>query len=321
MSLQTGGYGVSFFHNTRTDLGRRVREETVRRRTREGTSGIGRQTTTPTSIGSRSARWIAESRQDTPSLHVRIDRSGDKYLSIVIPAWNEERRLPRTLGLLTEFLTEQSLEAEVIVVDSGSTDKTVEVATSFRNQLPNLRVITIRNRLGKGHAVRTGMLAAKGNRRMFMDADCATPLTEIAKLAGALDDGVGVAYGSIGLRSSTVEKPESLVRRTLGNLGNLIIRALVLPGIRDSQRGFKMFTADATVAIFSNSVINGWAFDVEALALAKHFGIRTREIGIRWHHDSDSGVTPTAYLQVLRDVVRVRLRLWHGAYDREANPD
>lgn len=237
-------------------------------------------------------------------------------LSIVIPAYDEEHRLPKTLEMLSAYLIGYAGEVEVLVVDGGSTDGTVAAAANFGDRFANLRVISIRDRFGKGQAVRTGMLAAVGERRLFMDADCATPLSEVAVLSAVMDDGADIAFGSIGIQPSTVEEPESLVRRLGGKLGNLIIQSLLLPGVKDSQRGFKMFTAEATVAVFSRCVINGWAFDAEALALAKHLGLDAREVAVRWHHDFDSKVGPMAYLQVLRDVWRIRLRMWRGAYGK-----
>lgn len=237
-------------------------------------------------------------------------------LSIVIPAYNEEHRLPKTLELVSGYLAERDMAAEVLVVDGGSTDGTLPAAAAYQDRIADLRVISIRDHFGKGQAVRTGMLAATGDRRLFMDADCATPLSEISVLEAVMDQGMEVAYGSIGLDPSLVEQPESLLRRIGGRIGNYIIQALLLPGVQDSQRGFKMFTAEATVAIFSRCVINGWAFDVEALALAKHLGFASQEVAVRWHHDPDSRVGPSAYLQVLRDVIRVRVRLWRRAYGR-----
>ena len=240
-------------------------------------------------------------------------------LSIIVPAYNEEKRITPTLESIVDFAASQSSPVEIIVVDDGSLDGTAEVSKSVGDG--EVRVIrTVANR-GKGHAVRTGMLAATGKYRLFTDADGSTPIAEFHGLRTALErsGGSGVAFGSIGLGGALVEQPQSGLRSTLGKFGNLMIRVLALPGVHDSQRGFKLLSADAAEAVFRRSVVNGWGFDVEALALARRLGFATTEVPVRWAHVEGGTLTPAAYLTTLGDVARVRWRLMVGSYDLSLN--
>jgi dolichyl-phosphate beta-glucosyltransferase len=238
-------------------------------------------------------------------------------LSIIVPAYNEAKRLGPTLTEILEFASARPGETEVIVVDDGSTDATSEVGRTIGGDA--VRVIRTPANQGKGHAVRAGMLAAAGERRLFTDADGSTPIAEYAALAVALDalGGSGVAFGSIGAPGANVEKAQAGLRPALGKLGNLVIRGLVLPGVHDSQRGFKVFSADAAETIFSRTVVNGWGFDVEALVLARRLGFPIVEVPVRWVHMDGGTITPAAYLTTLADVARVRWRLLRGAYGLE----
>ena len=238
-------------------------------------------------------------------------------LSIVVPSYNEELRLGSTLDEITEFIAARSGETEVIVVDDGSQDDTAGVAMA--SSCPNLRVIRSEENRGKGHAVRTGMLAAEGELRLFTDADGSTPMTEYPKLEAALLalERPGIAFASIGVPGADVQQPQAGLRPLAGRIGNQLIRLLAAPGIYDSQRGFKLFTADAAEAIFVRSVIDRWAFDVEALALARRLGFDIVEVPVRWAHKDDSRVTPLSYLATLGDVIRIRWRLIRRAYGGE----
>ena len=242
-------------------------------------------------------------------------------LSIIIPCYNEEARLGSTLEELAEFASSRVEACEIIVVDDGSTDDTSAVARAIN--CPNLRVIRGGVNRGKGHAVRTGMLAAVGDVRLFTDADGSTPIEEIVKLEKMLIEigGSGVAFASIGVAGADVRTAQRGLRPAAGRFGNRLIRLIALPGVFDSQRGFKLFSADAAVEVFSRSVIDRWAFDVEALAVARHLGFELGEVPVTWAHKDDSRVTALSYLATLLDVVRVRWRLVRGAYDAASARD
>jgi glycosyltransferase involved in cell wall biosynthesis len=239
-------------------------------------------------------------------------------LSIVIPAYNEERRLPPTLEGIAAWAAHDGRSIEVIVVDDGSTDATSTVAEVFAGRFSGLRVIRSARNRGKGNAVRAGMLAASGDLRLFADADGATPISELAKLEDGLRDagGRGVAFGSIA-GGEHVQQGESALRSMAGRLGNWLIQRLALPGVCDSQRGFKLFSADAADDVFGSSVIDGWGFDVEALSLARRCGYPLVEVATRWSHDPDTRVTAFSYLTTLWEVLRIR---WRMSRDRAGRP-
>lgn len=231
-------------------------------------------------------------------------------LSIIIPAYNEEARLGATLDEIADFLGDYGRSAEVIVVDDGSTDATVHLANQWQERLP-LRVIESPRNRGKGHAVRVGMLAASGARRLFTDADGSTPIDELRALDAGLDGigGHGVAVASIGLADSVVLSPQSRLRSFAGRVGNWLIQWMALPGVNDSQRGFKLFSADAAEAAFAQSEVDGWAFDVEVLALARHAGFPLVEVPVRWEHRLASRVKASSYITSLIEVWKIRRRV------------
>jgi hypothetical protein len=157
------------------------------------------------------------------------------------------------------------------------------------------------------------MLAAHGELRLFADADGSTPWDEYQSLKPALD-AADIAIASIGMKSSRIERYQPGLRTQFGRAANLLIQALVLPGIRDSQRGFKLFTAEAAEQVFSKCVVDGWAFDIESLGIARQQGLRIAEIPVRWEHREDSRVTSSSYVQSLVDLIKIRARLWSGFY-------
>ena len=231
-------------------------------------------------------------------------------LSIIIPAFNEAERIGETLESIAAYLKERDLDDEVIVVDDGSSDDTVVVAQRYSPLFQRLILLQSERNLGKGHAVRKGMLTGTGRHRLFLDADNSTDVREFDRLmAAAAQEPIepAVVIGSVAVDGSAVTVDQPGMRSRLGRLGNQFIQRLVLPGIHDTQRGFKVFTGEASDAVFRRCTSNGWAFDVEALALAQGLGYHVLEVPITWEHRDDSRVRPGAYVAALLDVVRIKV--------------
>jgi glycosyltransferase involved in cell wall biosynthesis len=226
-------------------------------------------------------------------------------LSIVIPAYQEAERIPRTLSRVCELRASFPSALEVIVVDDGSTDSTSEAAKAFADCLP-LSVVRLPANQGKGAAVRAGMAAATGRRRAFLDADGSVDPGELLRLLGV--DGQ-IVIASVAVTGAVLDPPQPWYRVALGQLGNRLIRALVLPGIMDSQRGCKIFDADIAEAVFGEGCIDRWGFDVEILALARKRGVEPVEVGIRWEHRENGSVRAGDYARTLAEVVRIRRRV------------
>ncbi len=235
-----------------------------------------------------------------------------KDLSIVIPAYNEAERIPETLESIAAFLAERRDAGhvdELIVVDDGSADNTAEVVERTRHDFASLTVLRSARNIGKGHAVRTGMQKGTGQLRLFLDADNSTDVREFDRLMAAADAEPippAVIIGSVAIDGADVTTSQPGMRSTLGAIGNRIIQRLVLPGISDTQRGFKIFTGEASDAIFRRCSTDGWAFDVEALAIAQALGYHILEVPVTWEHREDSRVNHADYLSALLDVWRIR---------------
>lgn len=230
-------------------------------------------------------------------------------LSIVIPAYNEAERLPASLRRVMQWLDESGWQAEVLVVDDGSSDQTVAVAEAFAEQDNRLRVLSLGRNRGKGAAVRHGVQAARCDLVLFSDADLSTPIEEVDKLAQAVADGADVAIGSRDVRDSHIEAHQPWYREAMGRTFNRIVQTLTLPGIKDTQCGFKLFTAPAAKAAFGHMSIEGFAFDVEVLFIARRLGFSIAEVGVRWINDERTTVDPVwDSARMLADVMRVRLR-------------
>ncbi|MFH1161794.1 MAG: dolichyl-phosphate beta-glucosyltransferase [Candidatus Jorgensenbacteria bacterium] len=231
------------------------------------------------------------------------------FLSVIIPAWNEEQRLPLTLVDVERRLSAADFSSEVIVVNDGSRDGTAEVAEHFHRLMPNLRVIDNPEHHGKGWVVRQGMLAAKGNWRLFMDADNTTSVGEVEHMvpyfsAFGGEESYDVLIGSRDAPGAEPVPPQPWYRWLTRNMGNLVIRALLLPGVQDARCGFKCFSEEAAARVFRMAHIDGWGFDVEALALAKHLGYRIKEVPVRWVVE-DIHPAGTTSLSTLLNAVRV----------------
>jgi dolichyl-phosphate beta-glucosyltransferase len=236
----------------------------------------------------------------------------DVELSVIIPAYNEQRRLPPTLIDYIDYLDAAARRYEIIVVDDGSGDGTAEVVKKFEKIRPQVRLIRLPSNRGKGHAVRTGMLNAHGSRLLFADADGATPLNEVSRLEEALDRGAAVAFGSRALVSEETHVRALLHRKALGRIFNFFVNLIVLPGVRDTQCGFKLFTSNAAAQLFGHQKCDGFAFDVELLFLAKRFGLSVEEIPVNWTNIPGSKVNLVAdSLKMLWFILLLPLRHAH----------
>lgn len=244
--------------------------------------------------------------------------SGPPVLSIVVPAYNETRRVGRSLEKIREYAIQTNAPCELIVVDDGSRDGTVELVRRFAAERASsdaarmLRVQLLENasNQGKGYSVRRGMLAASGDMLLMSDADLSAPIEEVEKLRPWLAQGYDVAIGSRHMPESVVDPPRPFLRRLMDKMFRAARRRLLLPDIRDTQCGFKLFTRRAAREIFARQTEDGFAFDCEVLALAQQLGFRVREVGVRWSDARESRVRPLrdapAMLWSLR---RIRRRL------------
>jgi dolichyl-phosphate beta-glucosyltransferase len=239
-------------------------------------------------------------------------------LSVVVPAFNEATRLPGTLARLREWLAGCALHYEIVVVDDGSTDGTAEAARAAAGEAFVL-LRHVPNR-GKGYAVRRGMLAATGARRLMTDADLSTPVEELPKLMAALDRGFEVAIGSRAITGARVEVHQPAYREAMGRLFNVLVQALLLPGLHDTQCGFKLFTARAAEAAFGACRLDGFSFDVETLYVARCRGMRIAEVPVVWRNDAATRVSLGAGGAAFADLLRIRLRALGGAYRLGGEP-
>lgn len=233
-------------------------------------------------------------------------------LSIVIPAMNEERRLPRTLERVVEYLRGRSETWEVIVVDDGSRDRTADIVEELARSLnePRLSVLRLPKNQGKGGAQRSGVAQTRGDRVLLMDADLATPIEELEPLWKAMDRGADVAIGSRALASSNITRPQSVPRVLLGSAGNLWIRFFAVSGIHDTQCGFKLFRGDLARKLFAAGRENRFAIDIELLCMAQRvFHADIAEVGVRWEHQDFSSVRWRDYVDVLARVTRIGMRI------------
>jgi glycosyltransferase involved in cell wall biosynthesis len=236
------------------------------------------------------------------------------FLSIVIPAHNEENRLPNTLEQIFDFLNQQSFTAEVIVVENGSVDRTFAIAQEYSKKYANLHMIQNEWR-GKGRAVHRGIQEAKGEYIFLCDADLSMPIEELSKFLPPQLPNVDIAIGSREAPGS-VRYNEPYYRHFTGRVFNTLIRWLVLPGLQDTQCGFKCIRADVARDILPYQTLTGWAFDVELLYIARHHGYQVVEIPIDWYFNADSKISVVRdSLRMFLDLLLIRRNARHGLYD------
>jgi len=243
-----------------------------------------------------------------------LNKNLNPYLSIIIPAHNEENRLPNSLEQVFRFLEKQPFTSEVIVVENGSSDKTLQVAQAFASQHENFHVIQNDWR-GKGLAIQRGVKEARGEYLFLCDADLSMPVEEISKFLPPQLKNVDIAIASREAPGS-VRYNEPYYRHLTGRVFNTLIRLLVLPSLQDTQCGFKCIRADVAGDIFPYQTLTGWAFDVELLYIARHHGYKIIEIPIHWYFNADSKISVFRdSLRMFLDLLLIRRNARRGLYD------
>jgi dolichyl-phosphate beta-glucosyltransferase len=238
-------------------------------------------------------------------------------LSIVVPAYNEEKKITESLSKFNSYLSRQNYEYEIVVVNDGSTDNTRQCVLDLTGKIKNLRLINNEKNSGKGAAIRLGLLSATGQYRLFIDADNATGIEHIDLLWPYFKNGFEVIIGSRNKKDADgacQAKPQPLWKRCLGILGNKIIRVLTVRGIRDTQCGFKAFTDKTVEAIIKKTIINRWGIDIEILAIAKKLNYKIGIIPVVWNNSPASRVGLKGYLYTLKDIFIIKWKFIKGDY-------
>jgi dolichyl-phosphate beta-glucosyltransferase len=249
------------------------------------------------------------------------DTASNPFLSIIIPAYNEERRLPSSLAKIAEFLRQQPYQSEIVVVENGSTDRTTAVVEQFqRSQVEPgdpFVVLLLHSEKGKGNAVKRGVMAGRGEFLLISDSDLSVPIEETIRfLPPVLNKqhyGVAIASREV---PGAVRHGEPFYRHVMGRVYNFLVRILAVPGIQDTQCGFKCFSHAAATSIFPRQRISGWGFDVELIAIAQRQGIPVVEIPVNWYYGAESRVRPIHdTINMVRELMKIRSNARHGIYD------
>ncbi|MBX7232814.1 MAG: glycosyltransferase family 2 protein [Caldilineales bacterium] len=239
-------------------------------------------------------------------------------LSLLIPAYNEEKRLPASLDKILAWRETVPYDVEIVIIENGSSDATTAVAEAYAASHPNLRLL--HSPKGKGAAVRAGMLNGRGDYLFICDSDLSMPIEEVEKFLPPRLTGFDVAIGSREAPGA-VRYNEPTYRHIMGRVFNLIVRVLAIPGFQDTQCGFKMFRRETALNVFSRQRVTGWTFDVEALYLAIADGARVVEVPIHWYFNPDSRVEAVRDTwNMFWDVLRIRIDAWRGLYDLPRSP-
>ncbi len=228
-------------------------------------------------------------------------------LSVVVPCYNEEQRLPRSIELIERYLDARREPYELILVDDGSADGTRKVMEQAAARHAGVRIVAMPRNRGKGRALAEGVKASQGETVLVTDADLSTPIEELEKLEAALASGAGVAIASRSIKGSRVELAQPIYRVLMGKAFNLIVQAVLLPGIWDTQCGFKLFRGDVARDVFANLTTDGFGYDPEVLYLAKRKGVRIEEVPVVWRNSAPTKVMAVrSSLDMFRHVLRVR---------------
>ena len=239
------------------------------------------------------------------------------YLSVVIPVYNEITSIEGTVSSVDSFLAVQGYGYEIITVDDGSTDDTVHVLEEIKKSVVNLSVLRNGCNRGKGYSVRKGMLAAKGEFRLFMDADNSTDISHVRDFIRSLEDGCDIVIGSRKAEGSEIIQRQSFLKESLGKFGSFLIGTLVVGGIGDTQCGFKCFREEFVREIFPRLKIDRWGSDVEMLALARKFGYKIKVSPVTWKNRKESRVRLKDYLLTLGEIFRIKINLINNVYGKK----
>ncbi len=237
------------------------------------------------------------------------------FLSLIVPAYNEEKRLLPTLGKISGYLSKQGFSYEIIVVDDGSTDNTLQMIRNFAHSDNHVVVLANGQNKGKGYSVRKGMLSARGEFVFFSDADLSTPIEEIEKFLPNLTRDYDVVIGSRSMPESNILIHQPWYREKMGKIFNFLVNMVLLKGITDTQCGFKGFKRDVVQTVFSRCMLDGFSFDVEVLYLSRKFNFKIKEIPVRWENSALSKVNPIRHsLQMFNDLFRIKIKDFKGYY-------
>ena len=244
-----------------------------------------------------------------------MERSARPRLSVVVPMYNETHRMGDSLPKLLDYLSRQSYTYEIVAVDDGSTDGTADMARELLAPVSTSRVLEERPNRGKGHAVKVGMLAAKGDYALFLDADMSTPPSEVEKFWPWLEQGYDVVIGSRKMPGAQITRHQPAWRENLGKVFTWLTNRIVTKGISDITCGFKCFSREAAQEVFSRSVVSDWSFDAEILFITQRLGYKIKEVPVTWHDETGTKV------RLLRDapraiagLLRIRRNALRGAY-------
>jgi len=237
-------------------------------------------------------------------------------LSVIFPAYNEEKRIPKTLRLTYDYLKKQDYQSEILVVNDGSKDKTAEVVNDLKIEIPILRLIDNENNKGKGGVVKQGMLEAKGDYRLFSDSDNSTSIDQIENVWPWLEKGFDIVIGSRDVKGVKLDPPQPWLRKVLFGDSFKLLRKIIIGlwGIQDTQCGFKCFSAKVAEDIFSKTTKDGFIFDVEIFILAKKLKYHIKEIPVNWKNDAESKVKLKNVFKMLFDMLKLRKDLILGKY-------
>ncbi len=236
------------------------------------------------------------------------------FLSIIIPAYNEEKRIGDTLFSLKEYFKNKNYPYEVIVVNDGSKDNTENEVLKFQKEILNLKIINNNKNSGKGYAVKKGMLEAKGDFKLFMDADNSVKIDNLDIFLAYAKKDYDIVIASIKMKNSEIKEENIWYRKLLGDISKYIIRLIAVSGVYDTQRGFKLFSKKAADAIFPKQTIKRWGFDVELIVIAKLLNFKIKELPVKWDNPKGSKVTFFSYLNTLLDLIKIKLNILFNNY-------